>query len=236
MKTAKNNIRELREQRGMTQVELAEKMGVSESTVNAWEIDQNLPMTNCLIDLADFFGTTIDHVLARSGGPADADAYVQHVLQEAEYVVNVEVGRDRWNAQWFSTSDQARSYISDAIDGELYSVRKLVPVDLLAFLEGHSAELAGYVRAWDVEPAAPAIAAADAHAMRDALVECIAVQRELKEQFVERAIENVETDELDAVKTCLEQASESAAERRRYEHALEALDLYRDVTGIVPWD
>lgn len=57
------NIRELRNAMGMTQEELADKMGVSVQTVSRWENGVNCPDITMLPMLADYFHTTIDHLL-----------------------------------------------------------------------------------------------------------------------------------------------------------------------------
>ena len=56
-------IKYFREAAGMTQMELAEKMNVSQSTVGMWEIGINKPRTEKLIQLAKLFNCTIEELL-----------------------------------------------------------------------------------------------------------------------------------------------------------------------------
>ncbi len=56
-------IKELRELAGMTQTQLAKKMGVTRSSVNTWEMGIAIPSTTKLIELALFFHVTTDYLL-----------------------------------------------------------------------------------------------------------------------------------------------------------------------------
>ena len=56
-------IKELREQRGMTQKELAEKMQVSFQTISKWENGVNMPDITHIPKLADLFGVSSDVIL-----------------------------------------------------------------------------------------------------------------------------------------------------------------------------
>ncbi|MBR4083615.1 MAG: methyltransferase domain-containing protein [Lachnospiraceae bacterium] len=56
-------IRELREQTGMTQKELADRMQVSFQTISKWETGVNLPDITHLPRLADVFGVSADVIL-----------------------------------------------------------------------------------------------------------------------------------------------------------------------------
>ncbi len=63
-------IAELRKNKGMTQEELAEQMGVSPQAVSKWENDQTCPDITLLPKLAALFGTSVDVLL--SGEKAEA--------------------------------------------------------------------------------------------------------------------------------------------------------------------
>ncbi|MBQ7661636.1 MAG: helix-turn-helix transcriptional regulator [Clostridia bacterium] len=56
-------IKELREQRGITQTELAKKIGITRSGVNAWEMGISMPSTQYVVELAQFFGVSTDYLL-----------------------------------------------------------------------------------------------------------------------------------------------------------------------------
>ena len=56
-------IAALREQRHLTQAELAKRLGVTRSSVNAWELGISVPSTQYLVELAALFGVSTDFLL-----------------------------------------------------------------------------------------------------------------------------------------------------------------------------
>ena len=56
-------IKHLREQMGMTQAELARRLGVTRSGVNAWEMGISVPSTQYIVELAGIFGVSTDYLL-----------------------------------------------------------------------------------------------------------------------------------------------------------------------------
>lgn len=58
-------LRELRLQNGMTQNEIAAKIGVSGQSILNWENGIYEPKINQLIQLADLFGVSIDYLVER---------------------------------------------------------------------------------------------------------------------------------------------------------------------------
>jgi putative transcriptional regulator len=58
----KNDIRALRKERGLSQAELASAVSVSRQTVNAIETERYTPSLGLAIELARFFGRTVEEV------------------------------------------------------------------------------------------------------------------------------------------------------------------------------
>ncbi|MBA2615339.1 MAG: helix-turn-helix transcriptional regulator [Actinobacteria bacterium] len=58
----KNEIRELRTARGLSQQELAEEMDVSRQTINSIETDRYTPSLPLALSLARFFGRSVEEV------------------------------------------------------------------------------------------------------------------------------------------------------------------------------
>ena len=56
-------IKELRVQCGMTQSDLAKKLGVTRSCVNAWEMGISVPSTQYIVQLALLFKVSSDYLL-----------------------------------------------------------------------------------------------------------------------------------------------------------------------------
>lgn len=53
---------------GMTQAELAEMLGIDQSTVSLWETGATQPRVKLLPRLAEIYGCTVDELLDRKGG------------------------------------------------------------------------------------------------------------------------------------------------------------------------
>lgn len=58
-----DTIKQLREKNNTTQMELARKLGLSRSAVNAWEMGVSVPSTGYLIQLAKIFSVSTDYIL-----------------------------------------------------------------------------------------------------------------------------------------------------------------------------
>ena len=56
-------LKELRNEKQITQEELAEKLGVSNRTVSRWETGSNMPDFDVLIELSDFYDVEIREIL-----------------------------------------------------------------------------------------------------------------------------------------------------------------------------
>lgn len=52
-----------RKEKGMTQLELAEKMGVTDKAVSKWERDLSCPDVNTIPKLAEVFGISVDELM-----------------------------------------------------------------------------------------------------------------------------------------------------------------------------
>lgn len=61
------NIRQLREEKGMTQQDLAAQVGVSQTAVCNWESGKAKPELPKAVRLADLFGVTLDVIYGRTG-------------------------------------------------------------------------------------------------------------------------------------------------------------------------
>lgn len=58
-----NYLYSLRKSSGMTQQELADRLGVTNKAVSKWETGEAFPETAQLVPLADIFGVTVDDLL-----------------------------------------------------------------------------------------------------------------------------------------------------------------------------
>lgn len=58
-----DRIQSLRKEKGISQEELAEQVGVSRQAVSKWESEQSSPEVDKIILLSDYFGVTTDYLL-----------------------------------------------------------------------------------------------------------------------------------------------------------------------------
>lgn len=58
-----DRIKYLREQKGFTQSDLAKKLNITRSSVNAWEMGISVPSTQYIIELANLFSVSTDYLL-----------------------------------------------------------------------------------------------------------------------------------------------------------------------------
>ncbi len=59
----KNNLKFLRQERGLGQVELANKLGVSKGIISLWENGLREPNLASLVTIAQFFHVTLDELV-----------------------------------------------------------------------------------------------------------------------------------------------------------------------------
>jgi transcriptional regulator with XRE-family HTH domain len=60
-------LKELRNNRGLTQIEVAKGLRVTQPTYQQWETGKRSPTSETLSKLADYFGVTTDSLLGRTG-------------------------------------------------------------------------------------------------------------------------------------------------------------------------
>lgn len=62
-------IRDLREDRDLSQKQVAQMLGMSQTGYSKYETGENDIPTQVLIKLADFYGTSVDYLLGRCDTP-----------------------------------------------------------------------------------------------------------------------------------------------------------------------
>ncbi len=58
-----NFLKLLRNEKGLTQEQLAEKFNVSNRTVSRWETGSNMPDISLLVDLSEFYGVEVKEII-----------------------------------------------------------------------------------------------------------------------------------------------------------------------------
>lgn len=79
-------LKELRNEKGMTQEQLGEKIGVSNKTISRWETGNYMPSVDCLNMLSDIYNISINEILA--GERASGEAFTK--IAEQNITVTLE--------------------------------------------------------------------------------------------------------------------------------------------------
>ena len=61
-----DRIRYLRDKSGLTQTDLANKLGISKSAVNSWEMSLTSPSLSNLVEMSKIFKVSIDYLVSAS--------------------------------------------------------------------------------------------------------------------------------------------------------------------------
>lgn len=69
MKELGERLRRLRESVKLSQVKMAELLGVKQSSINRYEQGQSAPSLETLVRYADYFDVSLDYLLARIDNP-----------------------------------------------------------------------------------------------------------------------------------------------------------------------
>lgn len=80
-------IKQLREEKGLTQIELADRLKISNSAVAMYETDKREPSDDIKIKMSEFFNCSLDYLMGRSDirNPEDK------IKQEFEFAYHKEM-------------------------------------------------------------------------------------------------------------------------------------------------
>lgn len=83
MKEIGERLRSLREGVKLSQVRMADILGVQQSTINRFETGKSTPSAETLIKYADYFDVSLDYIFARTDRPQGKTyGYEPQILQE----------------------------------------------------------------------------------------------------------------------------------------------------------
>ena len=94
------NIRTLRKKMGLTQVELAERLNVSQSTITSWENGTRRPDLDLLPVIAQIFDVSVDELLGR-------ESISEQELIDAEAAIRERLRRDPSYRLLFDAANKA---------------------------------------------------------------------------------------------------------------------------------
>ena len=82
MKKMRNVLRSLRVREGLTQEELAKKMGIARSTIGMYENGERVPPLKILERFADFFNVDMNYITGRTEKEYYHDLQTKQIAQE----------------------------------------------------------------------------------------------------------------------------------------------------------
>ena len=85
-----DRIQYLRKSKGISQEELADKVGVSRQAVSKWESEQSTPDLEKIIIMSDFFGVTTDYILKGIEPVADKETKERIIENTQAYCTEME--------------------------------------------------------------------------------------------------------------------------------------------------
>ena len=83
-----DRIQYLRKTNGISQEELADKVGVSRQAVSKWESEQSLPDLGKIITMSDYFGVTTDYILKGIEPVADKEQKSSELTSKILYIAS----------------------------------------------------------------------------------------------------------------------------------------------------
>lgn len=83
-------MRELRLDKGLTQEQLAERLGVSNRSVSRWENGNNLPDLSLLLELAKLYGVGVDEILDGNRKETHMDEQTAEAIEKVADYANEE--------------------------------------------------------------------------------------------------------------------------------------------------
>ena len=95
-----NRIKELRQQKGWSQVDLADRLKVGKNTISRYESEKRQLDPDTILRLCDLFGVTADYLLGRSEIPTP------------------QISGEEWRllAAWRQADDRARTMVELALE------------------------------------------------------------------------------------------------------------------------
>jgi transcriptional regulator with XRE-family HTH domain len=99
MKSLEYRLKKLRNEKGVTQQELGDYLGVSRSTVAGYETGKRKPEYDTLHKLANYFNVSIDYLLGNTDERSPADKIKKAISDDPELLEFWEELKDREDLQ-----------------------------------------------------------------------------------------------------------------------------------------
>lgn len=106
-------IKEIRLEHNLTQKELSEKIGYSQSIITRWEKNECEPTASAIITLANFFNVTTDYLL---GLENEDGTKIKDTTEQEEYIPIVARSKDNKQRNLTISKSELKKIIAEAIE------------------------------------------------------------------------------------------------------------------------
>ena len=131
-------VKQLREEKHISQAHLAKAVGVGQSTVGMWESGKSVPSYNTLIKIADYFNVTVDYLTGKATEPVAPEINNMRIpvlgsvpagipLEAIEDIIDWEEIPQSMLAggkEYFALQVQGNSMYPEYLPGDIVIVRK----------------------------------------------------------------------------------------------------------------
>ena len=90
-KIVANNICALRQDRELTQLELAQKLNYSDKAVSKWERGESLPDLSVLIEIANLFGVSLDYLVSETHKIKSAETLNSRQIKNRGFITGMAI-------------------------------------------------------------------------------------------------------------------------------------------------
>ena len=89
----KLRLKEIRLQKGLKASEVAEKLSITNNSLSEWELGKRIPPCEKIIQLADFYGVSVDYLLGRD---VEGEVQVGSLKTISKSTLSIHHGRPVW--------------------------------------------------------------------------------------------------------------------------------------------
>jgi len=108
---SKNNLKEIRNNKSLLQTKVAMDLNITQETVSSYETGRVLPSSDMLINLADYYNTSIDYLLCRTKYDMTIDSIKPNNITDKDFII-----LNKINRLTNSDKDKIEAYIDGLTD------------------------------------------------------------------------------------------------------------------------
>lgn len=82
-----NNLKQIRNNKGLLQTKVAMDLNITQETVSSYETGRVLPSSDMLIQLADYYNTSIDYLLCRTKYDLPIDSIKPNNISDRDFII-----------------------------------------------------------------------------------------------------------------------------------------------------